>query len=122
MESVDEAQGPEPQIVTDIRSGIDGAMLASERETQDTPPNEITSGPVFHQKHPAAGSEPPFPLAEPGEYYIGLWSGLANYGCPYCSYSTLDGSGAVELHILAKADQGDLRHLKALDLMTGGLA
>jgi len=122
LESVDEeAQGPEPQIVTDIRSTLDKAMLASERETQETPPNEITSGPV-HKQHPAAGTEPPFPLAEAGEYYIGLWSGLANYGCPYCSYATLDGSGAVELHILAKADQGDLRHLKALDLMTGGLA
>lgn len=63
----------------------------------------------------AAGSGEPFPLAEPGEYYIGLWSGLPNYGCPYCSYATLQGPGAVELHILARIDQGNIKHFKALE-------
>jgi hypothetical protein len=71
--------------------------------------------PAVH-RHPAAGDEPAYPLAEPGDYYIGLWSGLPNYGCPYCGYATLEGSGAVELHILARVDQGDERHLKALEL------
>jgi hypothetical protein len=66
-------------------------------------------------QHPSADDKPPFPLAEPGEYYIGLWSGLPNFGCPYCGYATLDGSGAVEIHILSKIDQGNLKHLVALD-------
>ena len=76
-----------------------------------------TPAPVTVQRrHPAAGSEPPFPLADPGEYYIGLWAGKPNYGCPYCSYATLAGPGAVELHILARIDQGHPKHLKALEL------
>ena len=68
---------------------------------------------------PVAPESEVFPLAEPGEYYVGLWSGLPNYKCPYCHYATLEGSGAVELHILAKIDQGGpqaARHLKALEL------
>jgi hypothetical protein len=78
---------------------------------------KITAPEVLLQTHPSADDGPPFPLAEPGEYYIGLWSGHPNYGCPYCSYATLSGSGAVELHILSKVDQGNPRHLKALEIV-----
>lgn len=78
---------------------------------------EPTPAPAIVQTHPSADDGPPFPLAEPGEYYIGLWSGKPNYGCPYCGYATLSGSDAVELHILSKIDQGHPRHLKALEVV-----
>lgn len=88
-------------------------------------PKVKTSDPVWAEPpkapvavHPAAAPGTPFPLAEPGAYYIGLWSGKPNYGCPYCGYATLEGSGAVELHILNKIDAGERRHQKALELKT----
>lgn len=68
------------------------------------------------RRHPAAGDGPIFPLADAGEYYIGLWCNIPNYGCPYCAYATVSGPGAVELHILAYIDKGDLSHSKALEL------
>jgi hypothetical protein len=89
-------------------------------EPEPEPPASFVAAtsavPLAPTRHPAAGDGTPFPLAEPGEYYIGLWSGKPNYGCPYCGYATLDGSSVVELHILAKVDQGNPRHLKALEL------
>lgn len=60
------------------------------------------------------GEEAPFPLADAGEYYDGLWAGHPNYKCPYCSYATLEGSGAVEIHILTRIEQGSKRHQAAL--------
>jgi hypothetical protein len=71
---------------------------------------------------PAVDEESPFPLADPGEYYIGLWANYPNYGCPYCMYTTIEGSGAVELHILTRLDQGSVTHLKVLDIKKGELA
>lgn len=82
-------------------------------EAEPEPEPEATPVEV---KHPAADDAPPFPLADPGEYYIGLWSGLPNFGCPYCGYATLSGSDAVEIHILSKIEQGHTRHLKALEI------
>lgn len=66
-------------------------------------------------------NDAPFPLADPGDYYEGLWCGIPNYKCPYCIFATLEGSGAVELHILSKIDIGDPRHMKAMELQEGGL-
>jgi hypothetical protein len=48
-------------------------------------------------------------------YREGSWAGKPNYKCPYCAYATLRGSDDVELHILNKLEQGDPRHLPALD-------
>lgn len=97
--------------------------LLPEPEPEAEPEPELVSVPVETQpkvevrrRHPSADPNEPFPLAEPGEYYIGLWSGLPNYGCPYCPYATLDGPGQVELHILAMVDAGNPRHMKALEL------
>jgi hypothetical protein len=59
-----------------------------------------------------------FPLAEPGDYYIGLWSGKPNYGCPYCGFATLDGPKAVEVHIESKVNQGNKRHPEILEWLT----
>jgi hypothetical protein len=67
-------------------------------------------------KHPAAApNEPIFPLADAGEYYIGLWNGHPNYGCPYCAYAILarspaEGGAMVEAHIQFKIDQGSPKH------------
>ena len=96
-------------------------LSADHEDRRSAPGTEVStvleaspvSAPV--SQHPSADDNPPFPLAEPGEYYIGLWSGKPNYGCPYCGYATLDGSGSVEIHILSKIDQGNLKHLVALD-------
>lgn len=65
----------------------------------------------------------PFPLADPGQYYVGLWSGLPLFGCPYCPYTSLasdGGDGQIELHILYRIDAGDIKHRKALET-EGGL-
>lgn len=56
-----------------------------------------------------------FPLADAGEYYTGMWGDYPNFGCPYCMFATLDGNGAVELHILERVDQGNEAHMKALE-------
>jgi hypothetical protein len=48
-------------------------------------------------------------------YREGSWAGHPNYKCPYCAYATLNGSDDVELHILSRLEQGDSRHLPALD-------
>lgn len=69
-----------------------------------------------------------FPLADAGPYYVGLWSGLPNYGCPYCSYAYLaktpeEGTGRVEIHILQTIDGGGVRatrHAKALEVKKEG--
>lgn len=51
-----------------------------------------------------------------GQYFIGMWYHLPNFGCPYCAYSTIDSNGDVELHTLSMIDSGDLRHMAALNL------
>lgn len=68
------------------------------------------------KKHPAAGDEPKYPLADPGDYYIGMWGKLPNYGCPHCGFATLKGTGDVEIHILTMIEIGDLKHQKALEI------
>lgn len=92
-------------------TGLEGAQA-----TLSAPVPEPEAAPA-----PAANDER-FPLAEPGEYYSGLWSGIPNYSCPYCMYATLEGSGAVELHILERIEQGSERHQAALKTDEGGQA
>lgn len=68
-----------------------------------------------------SGSAEDFPLADAGPYYIGLWCGRPNYGCPYCLEKHLantpeEGNGVIELHILSRIDQNDARHMEALNV------
>lgn len=86
---------PDPQIELEILE-VDGE-------------NEQASESVF-----ALEIEETLPKAEP--YRVEDWCGKPNYKCPYCSFSTLSGSGAIELHILAEIDRGvKVRHLQALE-------
>jgi hypothetical protein len=101
---------------TEVSRGEPTVSLSRRPKVELVPEVSLTPAPAAPaQPPPVVGGKPPFPLAEPGEYYIGLWSGLPNYGCPYCGYATLDGSGAVEIHILSKIDQGNPKHLVALN-------
>lgn len=92
-----------------------GSAPEPEASTAEAQPEAEPEPEPAAKVHPAAGSEEPYPLADQGPYYIGLWSGKPNFGCPYCSFATLQGSGAVELHILEKIDQGNARHMPALN-------
>lgn len=67
--------------------------------------------------HPAAAAGFTEADVDPakGEFYIGMWNSYPNYGCPYCFYSSIDGSGDIELHILSKIDSGDINHRKYLE-------
>lgn len=61
-----------------------------------------------------------FPLADAGEYYVGLWHGHPKYGCPVCAFTALadragDGDFAVDSHIQQKVDQGSEKHIKLLE-------
>lgn len=84
----------------------------------ETPDEEVEVLPPVHVEEEVAKpiTPEPFPLADPGEYYNGLWNDLPNYKCPYCMYATLSGDYAVEMHILAKVEQGHPRHMSALEL------
>lgn len=39
------------------------------------------------------------PAPDPETYQVGTWSGIANYGCPFCPYRTLEGAALVVAHI-----------------------
>jgi hypothetical protein len=46
---------------------------------------------------------PPASNAELEQLYrIGDWHGLPNYGCPHCSFSTVEGAADVHLHVLSR--------------------
>lgn len=96
----------------------DDDMMATMSVASKEP--EPEAEPVKAQSQPE--KEEPFPLADPGEYYIGLWSGIPNFGCPYCGFATLQGSGAVEIHVLERIEQGNARHMEALKHNEGGPA
>lgn len=44
-----------------------------------------------------ARNAPPSPDAE--TYLAGTWSGIPNYGCPFCPYRTLEGPALIVAHI-----------------------
>lgn len=50
------------------------------------------------------------------EFFIGYWGKQRLYGCPYCPYSTTDGNGFVDVHVLSKADAGEARHVVHLSV------
>jgi hypothetical protein len=108
IEDHDDEPTAEPEPAPDV-----------EPEPQPEPrPPESKSKAVPESKVP---EQKPFPLADAGKYYDGMWSGIPNYKCPYCHYAVLGrtperGDGAIELHILTRIDTGDPRHLKALEL------
>lgn len=55
---------------------------------------------------------------EYGQYFIGMFTeGKPCFGCPYCSWSTIDGdgSGAVEMHIFEQLNAGNIRHMEGLN-------
>lgn len=81
---------------------------AQDEDVLDAPKEE----PLRSTVHPAAPAGFTEADADPemGQFFIGRWFGKPNYGCPYCTFSTLDGTGAVELHILSKIDSGDIKH------------
>lgn len=39
------------------------------------------------------------PIPDPETYQAGSWSGIPNFGCPFCPYRTLDGAALVVAHI-----------------------
>ncbi len=45
----------------------------------------------------SARNAPPVP--DPETYEVGTWAGKPNYGCPFCTFRTLDGAGEVVTHI-----------------------
>lgn len=48
----------------------------------------------------AVQAHPSMPNAKRvGNYFVGEWSGLPNYGCPECSYATVAGVDAIEEHV-----------------------
>jgi hypothetical protein len=89
-------------------------------ETPADPAAETETEALAPKIHPAARRtdtpEVPGEGVDP-EYFIGTWSGKPLHGCPYCPWTTLEGSGAVELHVLSKIDSGDLPHRAALERM-----
>lgn len=87
-------------------------------DREEDPPTDTPAPTPIAEPEP----EPPevFPLADAGPYYIGMWGEYPNYGCPYCLEAHLadtpeQGTGIIELHILSKIDQGDVRHMEALN-------
>lgn len=79
-----------------------------------------SNSPPSTSRHPSnAADEEIFPLADAGEYYIGMWNGTPKYGCPACAYNTLadragDGDFAVESHIQEKAKTSE-KHVRLLE-------
>ncbi len=107
----------DPAVVEGLKDRVPEPLPAPESETFDETDEAEGLPPV--SDHPAAAevaTEAEVEAAKTaGEYYIGLWYDKPNYGCPYCSFSTIEGSGAVELHILSEIDSGKLTHMAALE-------
>jgi len=36
---------------------------------------------------------------DPETYQVGTWSGIPNYGCPFCPVRTLEGTALIVAHI-----------------------
>lgn len=39
------------------------------------------------------------PAPDPETYLAGTWSGIPNYGCPFCPYRTLEGTALIVAHV-----------------------
>lgn len=114
-------------------TGADTAALAFEdaqeeaaEDTTETTEGEDTEEEVLLppiSNHPAAAAhaseEEVAAAKEYGEFFIGLWGDKPNFGCPYCYYATIEGAGAVELHIMDKVNAGDIPHRESLIVPEG---
>lgn len=89
-----------------------------DESTAPEPSDDNTAAPAAEgeapqRSHPTnAVGEEVFPLADAGEYYVGLWNDYPKYGCPVCAYTTLadrpgDGDFAVDSHIQEKAKSSE---------------
>jgi hypothetical protein len=116
-----ETDQPEPTVT----QGTTTEDISPEPPTEDELLAEEEEAPApstIHPSAPAGTTNEDEDLAagreEHGEYFIGLWNGIPNFGCPYCSFSTIEqgGNGLVELHTLAMIDSGELKHMAALQL------
>lgn len=78
-----------------------------------------------YQMHPSAAAgtteRPEAPEGVVQEFYIGLWSGRPNYGCPACTHTVVagqtngeDGSGAIGFHLEALAQSGNIAHFNVV--------
>lgn len=68
-------------------------------DTQPTPAPDAPAAPAevasAGRRHPTlAPDEEVFPLADAGEFYVGLWNGYPKYGCPVCAWTTLTNNAA----------------------------
>lgn len=39
------------------------------------------------------------PKVDPETYEVGTWSGVPNFGCPFCDYRSLAGTAEIVTHI-----------------------
>lgn len=110
------AQEPTPPAVIDDSPEPPNVFEDLAEEEEVPPPSEVhPSAPAgtVKDKDLEAGRK------EHGEFFIGMWGDKPNFGCPYCSYSTLN-NGEVELHVLSMIDSGNLEHMAALQLQQEG--
>jgi len=70
----------EPEVVAE-------ASAAPEPEAAVTPEPEVVPEPE------------PEPAPEYGQYHVGFWNALPNYGCPHCGFFTIDGTAEMQKHI-----------------------
>lgn len=101
---------PEPEPVPEPEEEPNEPESAPEPEDEDE--LEAEEAPLRSAVHPAAAATFTAEDVTPdkGQYFIGLWHGKDNFGCPYCSFSSIEGNSTVELHILSKIDSGDIAH------------
>lgn len=124
-------EGPDPEQALPPASGPDDISPEPPNEEEVLAEEEETPSPSTVHPSAAAGTteedeEVVNGRKEYGEYFIGMWSDLPNFGCPYCPFSVLGsrhepttGNGEVELHVLTQIDSGEPRHLAALTLKEG---
>lgn len=95
---------PEPEPVAE--------PVAEPEPEAETPAVEEEVKPPLTRIHAAAplGYVPTAEEINGEEFFIGFWNDKRNYGCPICTFSTLEGPGTVEFHILRKIDAGDSKH------------
>lgn len=101
----------------DVPPEDEPATTEDQHTEEDAATDDAPEAPAPSSVHPAAapGFEEADVNPEMGQFFIGMWYTKPNYGCPYCAYASIEGSGDVELHILSKIDSGDIKHRVYLD-------
>lgn len=117
------ADDEDPADVAEPESFIPPVLATEPEPDSADEPNEEQDEeePEASTVHPSAAAgttEETFAVgrAEHGQYFIGMWGEHPNFGCPFCSYASLDLAGDIELHILSMIESGDLNHMAALEL------